>query len=37
MRVIGDEQALKRQDAAVTMAGTVGEGIHWWGLPQALM
>lgn len=26
MRVIGNEQALKRQDAVVTMAGTVGGG-----------
>lgn len=37
VRVTGNEQALKRQDAVVTMAGTVGGAIHWWGLPQALM
>lgn len=33
MRVIGNEQTLKRQDAVVTMAGTVRGAIQWWGLP----
>lgn len=37
VRVIGNEQALKRQDAVVTMAGTVGGAIRWWGLLQSLM